>query len=800
MSALPETCINDLFDARKRQLVAACTRIAPAWPLDQMIAVNPLWQWREQPFRDVSARLSALGNMHCLMSVDHYRARWGKAITAQHLEQACEELGLAFDPGMLLADEDDSTLPHWYNVSDLIDADEHAQRNHGSSISWHDEIIHQLSQFCGDLLQTVEPSSLDAQIFYSRWLDTVRADRGLAILMDTPALPRTFAALPDTLDELYRLAFDTLGTNDDAIGHYGVALLLDIHGWASALAWHRWQAQLRGEDHSALEGLLAARLAWEVVLWQVQDGASSNWRGRWQQQWQQVPRLMAHHRQTQQRLLAWQRASELAFQSQLVAQLQQPVPAADSATPLLQAAFCIDVRSEVIRRALETQHPRIRTLGFAGFFGLPIAWQPGEANYLRPQLPGLLAPALTAAPADSSSKAPGTRWAHFTGQAPATFSAVESGGLFYLFKLLKQSLFPSATQTAVASPAPHTRFQLLRGQQPLSLDERAQLASGILAAMGLGGTLAPRVLLVGHGSSTCNNPQAAGLDCGACCGQTGEINVRVLAQLLNDQAVRNALAEKGVRIPDDTRFIAALHDTTTDEIHCFDTDSNDVDGTLARWLDDAGKQARRERAARLGTDEKQVDKVVRQRSRDWSEVRPEWGLAGNACFIVAPRARTRHLNFGGRSFLHDYHWQQDSDFSLLELIMTAPMVVTHWINMQYNLSVTDNVRFGSGNKALHNVVGGRLGVFEGNGGDLRIGLALQSVHDGKQWMHEPLRLSVFIAAPQHAIDKVLANHETVRYLVEGEWLFLYRLGEVPEDISRRARDGWIPCSDPVQKG
>jgi uncharacterized protein YbcC (UPF0753/DUF2309 family) len=70
--------------------------------------------------------------------------------------------------------------------------------------------------------------------------------------------------------------------------------------------------------------------------------------------------------------------------------------------------------------------------------------------------------------------------------------------------------------------------------------------------------------------------------------------------------------------------------------------------------------------------------------------------------------------------------------------------------------VIDNERYGSGNKVLHNVVGGNLGVFEGNGGDLRIGLPLQSLHDGERWMHDTLRLSVYIDAPAEAIADIAA--------------------------------------------
>ena len=129
-------------------------------------------------------------------------------------------------------------------------------------------------------------------------------------------------------------------------------------------------------------------------------------------------------------------------------------------------------------------------------------------------------------------------------------------------------------------------------------------------------------------------------------------------------------------------------------------------------------------------------------------MRPEWGLAGNAAFIVAPRERSRHIDLEGRAFLHDYRFEDDKDHAILEAIMTGPLVVAHWINFQYYASTVDNARYGCGNKVLHNIVGGHLGVFEGNGGDLRIGLSLQSLHDGERWVHAPLRLAVFIEAPR----------------------------------------------------
>jgi uncharacterized protein YbcC (UPF0753/DUF2309 family) len=131
---------------------------------------------------------------------------------------------------------------------------------------------------------------------------------------------------------------------------------------------------------------------------------------------------------------------------------------------------------------------------------------------------------------------------------------------------------------------------------------------------------------------------------------------------------------------------------------------------------------------------------IMQRSRDWSEVRPELGLAGCRAFIAAPRARTTGRSLEGQAFLHDYVWQQNNGFKILELVLTAPVIVASWISLQYFGSVVAPSLFGAGNKLLHNVVGG-IGVVEGNGGNLRAGLAWQSVHDGSDFIHEPLRLT-----------------------------------------------------------
>jgi uncharacterized protein YbcC (UPF0753/DUF2309 family) len=187
-----------------------------------------------------------------------------------------------------------------------------------------------------------------------------------------------------------------------------------------------------------------------------------------------------------------------------------------------------------------------------------------------------------------------------------------------------------------------------------------------------------------------------------------------------------------------------------------------------------------------------------RRARDWAEVRPEWGLTGCQAFVAAPRSRTAGRDLGGRIFLHNYLWREDEDFSVLELIMTAPVIVASWISLQYYGSTVAPQVFGAGNKLLHNITGG-MGVVEGNGGLLRGGVPWQSIHDGENFVHEPLRMTVAIEAPREAITAVLERHPDVRKLFDNRWLHLFALDDMGRLAWRYAGGAsWTGAFDDVR--
>ena len=759
----------------------ACAAIAPNWPLDQMIAVNPYWQYRHRRFREVSSKLSALAGIRSVMPHGHWLDLYRKReLSDQALRWAIErnEEDLTPESCIELLQNPPKRPPRWQTLTALFDLHRDETQMH-----WREEVLYQTSQFCAAYFHSDSPvehieDESPANALYRSWRKAIIRDAGVSIVMGTRSLKHMLRKLPDSVDQLVRSAITALQVNDANLEDYFLSLLLDINGWASHISYRNWHA-----SSDEIQGLVAIAVAWEWVIWQhaqeQQPQIAEQVRLRWQSEQAQLTKKTQQHFEYE-RLLwlcfdAYEHHQQQRMQQLLLSNDKNKSPPA----PEVQALFCIDVRSEVIRRALEAQSPKIQTAGFAGFFGMPINYQPQHTDVSRPQLPGLITTRITASERETSTtrlraSQLGTTWKNWSQSPIGAFSMVEAAGWWYAFTMLKKNWMPSRTENPLNKLSHQKDWMLYEDGEKLDLGRCTDLAVAALKAMGIK-KFAPTVLLIGHVSETTNNLHAAGLDCGACGGQSGEVNVRVLASLLNRRDIRAKLNGRGFNIEANTRFIPGIHNTTTDDLTCFD---DDLSTTLQNWLSEARIKAQAERAQhfpdnlRLETKKKR-QRLFRLRARDWSQVQPEWGLAGNRAFIIAPRSWSRGLDLEGSCFLHDYTWQQDEDSAVLETLMTAPMIVTNWINMQYNSSVTDNEKLGSGNKILHNAVNDNIGVFEGNSGDLRIGLSKQSLHNGKQWMHTPERLSVYIAAPRRMIAEIVRKHPVLRDLIDNDWLYLF---------------------------
>jgi len=833
---------NDTAVSSAEDIESACRsaldRIAPLWSLESFVAVNPWFGLADLPADEAALRMARVAGARSTMPRDWYRRAFEAGrITEVHLAGALasararleargadtEALPGSVDELLELLGED---APASTGLREVTVAD--AARSVDGT-DWTSFVTERVSRWASDHFdegQAAWASPWADEGVWAAWRAEAAHDRTPG-LMGLEGFRTLVSSLPADAGEARALLVARLGLAEAELELYLHRLLMRVGGWA---AWARrleWTAELGGgEDDSPLD-FLTILLVWEVALLEAFEarGLAERWHATRVEAESSLVRSGAERALRIDLVL--QEALERALQDDLIgafdAQAEGDVPEASEERPPLQAAFCIDVRSEVYRRALERVAPGTETIGFAGFFGVAFEYlRAGEEEGLA-LCPVLLKPAAriregvdgdataTAEIAERRSlrRAASAAWKSFKMGAVSCFGFVGPIGLAYAAKLLTDGF-------GISRPAPHfgedglTQEELARLSPDLtpagdgveatgmSLEDRIATAEFILRGMSLTRRLAPVVLLAGHGSTTANNPHATGLDCGACGGQAGDANARVAAAVLNDPAVRAGLLERGIEVPTDTLFVPALHDTTTDEVRLLPV--GNVPSTHAaelvrvqRALDEAGHLARLERAPALGIgDDTEVDAAVVARSTDWSQVRPEWGLAGCSAFIAAPRERTSALDLDGRAFLHSYEWREDDGFGVLELILTAPVVVASWISLQYYGSTVDNEVFGSGNKTLHNVVG-RLGVLEGNGGDLRVGLPLQSVHDGEDVVHEPVRLNVIIEAPTSAMNAVIEKHEHLRHLLDHGWIHLWSM-DATGRLARRYVGGgrWTP--------
>ncbi len=769
-------------------VTAACLRLPPLWGLNDLVAVNPYLGYAGSGLVETEDAIQRRLHAAVLPTWDALRSGWRAGeftsddVRASHVDSSD---ALALPPVahicQWLADETHAApeSPRCLSIAGVLSA---------GGYDWVAAVRDDFGRFAAARtdLGVGRWAFADAGGWWASWRAWMRHDHSMAV-RGVRGLPAWVAALPAEASAarqflLARLALSDLETED-----YLGRLLGELQGWAG---WLRQQAWPQGQDQVGdLPELLTIRLAMDLALHDLH--ATPNTRPRLPTSGVS-PELAADRAARLVVVGAWERS----YRNGLVRSLQPASAAISAVRPAVQAVFCIDVRSEGFRRQLEASDPTIESYGFAGFFAMPVAISgdaaiPGATE--RAQCPVLLAPGPQVSLVQRRKLGVGRLFNSFRRSAIGGFAYMESAGVASAWSLLRGSL--GDRQRGITRRDEDADMALDR----IPDDQRLALLRGMLANLGLAPPYARLVLLCGHDSTTANNPQGAALACGACGGHSGSVNARLAVRLYNDRGLRAKLGEHAP--PADSLALAAVHDTTTDEVRI--VDSAAIPGShlqdlarLRQALVNAGNGQRTKRCPGLSAlSTLPPGAATRQqftaRSCDWAELQPEWGLVDNAAFIAAPRSMTAHLDLEGRSFLHSYRADLDPNGSVLGLILTAPVVVASWINLQYWSSSVDPLRFGSGNKAIHSIVGG-IGVTTGADGDLRQGLAWQSVHDGQRLRHRPARLQVFVAAAPERIDQVVAGHPHLRDLVSHGWLCLHTLDPATAACRRRLADGqWV---------
>jgi uncharacterized protein len=707
--------------------------VAPVWPLKNFIAVNPLQGLEHLPFEQAAAQAQQYRALNAEASQGQ------EAVNRQLIKWCCTYF-----------DEGQATIPM-------------PGRHLG---------------------------------FYRAFARLAPFDR---MLRGTKKNSTVLASLPDSPEEAIAQNLEQLPIAPHDRETFIRQELAALPGWSGYVKWwQNWQAPgLRRKRPATLIDYIAVRLVLTRLLWPEASVGQMPDPGR-PGYLRDLPAREARYRE--------------ALLDQLLPEAKA-LASSNSSRPQAQIVFCIDVRSEPFRLALEAQG-NYQTLGFAGFFGLPVKVKGYDEHHAHDSCPVLLKPrhkvcdhaSPSALPTCVSRRSRGRslvgmpkscyQWLKYNFATP--FALVEMLGPWLGLRMVARTFAPSlarglaqATQDALMPQVP-TEPCL----DDIELSQQADYAQGALGMMGLTGNLAPLVVFCGHGSSTTNNAYGSALDCGACGANPGGANARILAAILNQPQVRSILADRGLAIPTDTLFLAAQHDTTTDNVELFPPvvlGEPHRQSLINLQADLAKAQAANTavRTANFGLGALKPGTATREatlRSLDWAQVRPEWGLARNAGFIVGPRELTQGINLQGRCFLHSYNFKSDPDGKFLTTILTAPMVVAQWINSQYLFSTLDNVAYGAGSKVTHNVTG-KLGVMQGNASDLMHGLPLQSVFAADdQPYHEPLRLLTIVYAARSTLDQIVRSQDVLKKLFANGWVTLVCIDPADNQAYRFQRD------------
>jgi uncharacterized protein YbcC (UPF0753/DUF2309 family) len=553
-------------------------------------------------------------------------------------------------------------------------------------------------------------------------------------------------------------------------------MLITLPGWASHI---RYRVDYAPQDKEACATLksayLAVRLTITYLLW-PKAGALLTWH-------------KTNLQKTSKKSLKSLVSNESIYRNLLVQDIAKATPPPDSETPTAQLAFCIDVRSEPLRRHLEALGS-YETFGCAGFFGIPLTIKHGDGQ-IDPSHPALFKAGETVhlrvvheTYLGQSLADLGQICRHIyasmsqTFMAPFFLSALVAPfcGLWSFMRTMCPRL--SHALAVKMNPRRHPPQDIMLSSPQLSTAQKTNYAEKFLRVIGLTQNFAPLVVFCGHGSQSVNNPQKTSLDCGACGGHHGGSHARILCDILNDHDVRTQLAKQSIIVPAGTFFLAAEHNTATDavwiDMHHVPEAFHKAIYNLKNDLHTAQMHTAAERQ-RLNSKKAAGLSSIRRaqvQSSQWANVYGDAGLVRNASLVVGPRWLTQSIPLKGRTFLHSYDPTTDQDGAILATILGSAMVVAQWINAHYFFSSLNPATYGSGSRSTQNVMAG-FGVMQGVASDLMTGLSLEAIYKvGKTGSHETIRLLTVVYAPKERVLKAITDNDTLRTLITHQWIHL----------------------------
>ncbi len=803
------------IDIRKN-IDAIKKRITPIWDLRDNVAVNPFFGFKDTKFLETLSLYESLLGSELLPPYSYFGSLNKKnELTDKDIDKALTECSLKYSSTLKISASDlkakiDAAIePKFLKIHSLCEVYDSFQNTNLTAVLKR-TVSKWLSAYF-DEGQSVWQLPTKEERLFSAWKQLAIYDdayeknhKGFAkYITDLPNDPI------DTIESLSLNLVSDLNLDEKELQLYFLKLTTLLMGWTSYVHKYEFEAQRTGSEIELLKmggfvDVLAIVMSYDsFFLTRINSQEKAKFKNSLDYKFDISNNIYKFL------LLS---ASEINLRDSMLKSFDQSkaLLPAEKIRPAAQLVFCIDVRSEVIRRHVESVG-NFQTLGFAGFFGVPIDYKVLGATHSEQQCPVLLNPACEIFETSNSTQILKKRIESFQSMnlfkmlkssINSCFTLVETFGWSYIFKLIKTNHSKGPVNINFELLGSKHKDEMLRPDlSTISLDQKVKLAFGALKNMGLTSNFSQLVFFMGHKSKTQNNPQSSALDCGACAGHSGISNARVLSGLLNDKEVRHLLNSKyELNIPADTCFVSGVHVTTTDEFE-YDEYHFTQDFQIANFafikesLKVAQLKSTKERSKTLNYCEDLTDLELLQeinlKSRNWSEVQPEWALANNAAFIAGRRHLTKNVNLNSRAFLHEYDSLIDKDLSILELIMTAPMIVANWINMQYFVSAVNPTNYGSDDKALHNVVG-QIGLMRGNGSDLLMGLSQQSLfnRDG-QLMHQPVRLQVFIETAPDNLDSIIQKHSMVKELLDNDWLKLISIHPTLGHKMLYSSESWI---------